>query len=123
MQTKNLTSLHWRELIGNPFLQQLHPDMLEDEGKTIAKQVKRRGSAEKEICEVHYDREYIYRFIEYRLLKPLGITSASELSNLLEDYYQWKQRMNRINAEMNASQNVSRNVQQVKATTAMEGDA
>lgn len=77
---QTVLKVHWRQSIGNPYLQGLTPDMLTPEGAIILRLVKspkeREHIAPKTMMAFHYDREFVEEFLIRRFFEPLEVQPA-----------------------------------------------
>ena len=68
-------SIHWRQAMGNPFLQRLTPQMLTAEGALISRHIKapkaRTAFDSKRLVLVRYDRDYVIEKICSAVFVPL----------------------------------------------------
>jgi hypothetical protein len=80
-------TIHWKETLGNRYLQALHPMMLTDEGYKALRHIKQAGegsrSSQKEWIEVVYDSEYVAVKLIKDWLQPLRIIEFNTFQKVI----------------------------------------
>jgi hypothetical protein len=87
-------TVQWFEVLGNPFLQGLHPRMLTDDGYTVLKLGRVRGMSK---CappiplKIIFHRDYVEKYLEITLLSKLKPTDYNQLQSVISGAYKiWK---------------------------------
>jgi hypothetical protein len=82
--------VHWSELFGNPYLKNLHPDMLTESGYKTHEAVRLKGQSHNEdriMCEVTFDEEYVKSWLKNKFFKPLKIAKWNEAQRVVSESY------------------------------------
>ncbi|WP_416671588.1 hypothetical protein [Egbenema bharatensis] len=85
----------WKEILGNPYRQTLHPQMLTEEGYTVRKlgRIEGMGKSEQPIpLKIVYRADYVAAFLGTSVFTKLGMTQQDRLlSMFLDAFTTWSQ--------------------------------
>lgn len=86
--------IEWNEILGNPYRQPLHPDMLTAEGYTVRKlgRMQGMGKSEQPIqLKITYRFDYVAAFLATTVFCKLGTSTREQvLSAFSSAYENWK---------------------------------
>jgi hypothetical protein len=89
-------SVYWKEVLGNPYRQALHPQMLTPEGYTVRKlgRIEGMGKSEQPIpLVIVYKSDYVAAFLGTTVFAKLNLSQQDQLlSMFLSAYSTWSQQ-------------------------------
>ena len=90
MSLSDAPKAHWSELFGNKYIKTPDPAMLSNEGLIKSQRCRTLDDSERIVRLIKYDREYVTKYLEMKLIKPLFIIGENEVIDLVKeswDYY------------------------------------
>lgn len=81
----------WQEVQGNKYSRSLHPAMLTDNGYPVTASIKAIGKEKyySQFVTINYDRTYVLKWLEVKVIKPLTNCGIEGVVNLLME--SWEQ--------------------------------
>ena len=83
--------ISWQHLPGNKFAKALDAAMASEAGYIILQRVRKKGEDRGNMCNVHYDRDYLLEVLTRKVVEPLsslGKDGIIEFINLAWDSYE-----------------------------------
>lgn len=87
MNLSDAPKTHWSDLFGNKYSKSLDPAMLSEDGLVRSQRCRTLDDDVTDIRLVIYDRQYVLKYLEMKLVKPLFVCGNKALIELINEAF------------------------------------